>query len=200
MADNEFEYKAVGVRYTRSESITFQGKQNWIAYKKKGYQIKDWGGGSGDWIAYKKTKIELEVDDGNWVDVTSLVRDYYQRQKITKSLIDKFVQDLASNNVNYEILLKAQGNLEKKKQDDERNKIAAEKAKKDALNYESTKKALEKLVLNIENVLSQVSAGTKEELGQLIVEIKGSEVTADNYSNYHRLAVSLIVKERESRR
>ena len=186
MADNEFEYKAVGVRYTRSESITFQGKQNWIAYKKKGYQIKDWGGGSGNWIAYKKTKIELEVDDGNWVDVTSLVRDYYQRQKITKSLIDKFVQDLASNNVNYEILLKAQGNLEKKKQD--------------ALNYESTKKALEKLVLNIENVLSQVSAGTKEELGQLIVEIKGSEVTADNYSNYHRLAVSLIVKERESRR
>ena len=149
MADNEFEYKAVGVRYTRSESITFQGKQNWIAYK--------------------KTKIELEIDDGNWVDVTSLVRDYYQRQKITKSLIDKFVQDLASNNVNYEILLKAQGNLEKKKQDDERNKIAAEKAKKDALNYESTKKALEKLVLNIENVLPQVSAGTKEELGQLIV-------------------------------
>ena len=56
MADNEFEYKAVGVRYTRSESITFQGKQNWIAYK--------------------KTKIELEIDDGNWVDVTSLVRDY----------------------------------------------------------------------------------------------------------------------------
>lgn len=53
---------------------------------------------------------------------------------------------MASNNVNYEILLKAQGNLEKKKQDDERNKIAAEKAKKDALNYESTKKALEKLV------------------------------------------------------
>lgn len=48
--------------------------------------------------------------------------------------------------MNYEILLKAQGNLEKKKQDDERNKIAAEKAKKDALNYESTKKALEKLV------------------------------------------------------
>lgn len=47
-----------------------------------------------------------------------------------------------------------------------RNKIAA---KKDALNYESTKKALEKLVLNIENVLPQVSAGTKEELGQLIV-------------------------------
>lgn len=73
MADNEFEYKAVGVRYTRSESITFQGKQNWIAYKKKGYQIKDWGGGSGNWIAYKKTKIELEIDDGNWVDVTSLV-------------------------------------------------------------------------------------------------------------------------------
>ena len=68
-------------------------------------------------------KIELEIDDGNWVDVTSLVRDYYQRQKITKSLIDKFVQDLASNNVNYEILLKSQGNLEKKKQDDERNKI-----------------------------------------------------------------------------
>lgn len=114
MADNEFEYKAVGVRYTRSESITFQGKQNWIAYKKKGYQIKDWGGGSGNWITYKKTKIELEIDDSNWVDVTSLVRDYYQRQKITKSLIDKFVQDLASNNVNYEILLKAQGNLEKK--------------------------------------------------------------------------------------
>ena len=130
MADNEFEYKAVGVRYTRSESITFQGKQNWIAYK--------------------KTKIELEIDDGNWVDVTSLVRDYYQRQKITKSLIDKFVQDLASNNVNYEILLKAQGNLEKKKQDDERNKIAAEKAKKDARNYESSNQALEKLVLNIE--------------------------------------------------
>ena len=57
---------------------------------------------------------------------------------------------MASNNVNYEILLKAQGNLEKKKQDDERNKIAAEKAKKDALNYESSNQALEKLVLNIE--------------------------------------------------
>ena len=40
MADNEFEYKAVGVRYIRSESITFQGKQNWIAYKKKAIKLK----------------------------------------------------------------------------------------------------------------------------------------------------------------
>ena len=91
----------------------FRGSRIGLPTRKKAIKLKIGVEAVGTGLP-TKTKIELEVDDGNWVDVTSLVRDYYQRQKITKSLIDKFVQDLASNNVNYEILLKAQGNLEKK--------------------------------------------------------------------------------------
>lgn len=200
MTNNSIEYKAVGLRYTKSESITFQGKNNLFEYKKMGYKITNWGRGNGNWIAFKRTKVELESDDGNWIDVTDLVRDYYLREKITKTLVDKFATDLASKNVDYEKLLKSEGALDKKKEDDYKKRIAADKAREKARYYDSAKKSLEKLVEKIESVLPQVSVDTKNELSQLIVQIKGSEVTTENYSNFYRQAVSLIVKERESRK
>lgn len=165
-----------------------------------GYKITNWGGGNGNWIVFKRTKVELESDDGNWIDVTDLVRDYYLREKITKTLVDKFATDLASKNVDYEKLLKSQGALDKKKEDDYKKRTAADKAREKARYYDSTKKSLEKLVEKIESVLPQVSVDTKNELSQLIVQIKGSEVTTENYSNFYRQTVSLIVKERESRK
>lgn len=200
MTNNSIEYEAVGLRYTKSESITFQGKNNLFEYKKMGYKITNWGGGNGNWIAFKRTKVELESDDGNWIDVTDLVRDYYLREKITKTLVDKFATDLASKNVDYEKLLKSQGALDKKKEDDYKKRTAADKAREKARYYDSAKKSLEKLVEKIESVLPQVSVDTKNELSQLIVQIKGSEVTTENYSNFYRQTVSLIVKERESRK
>lgn len=190
----------VGLRYTKSESIIFQGKNNLFEYKKMGYKITNWGGGNGNWIVFKRTKVELESDDGNWIDVTDLVRDYYLREKITKTLVDKFATDLASKNVDYEKLLKSQGALDKKKEDDYKKRTAADKAREKARYYDSAKKSLGKLVEKIESVLPQVSVDTKNELSQLIVQIKGSEVTTENYSNFYRQTVSLIVKERESRK
>ena len=84
--------------YERSDSMTVQGKQDEVfrKYGKK-WHISELGGGNGNWLLKKRADVLV---DG--ISRRRFVLDYYQREKLTEKLVEKFRKDVENGVISME--------------------------------------------------------------------------------------------------
>ena len=83
------------IKYVESESMTVQGKRDEI-YKRYGkeWNIREQGGGNGNWLLTKKSDVLVEGKS-----YRSFVLDYYGKSRLTKNLVNKFIEDVENGKV-----------------------------------------------------------------------------------------------------
>ncbi|MBJ6746477.1 hypothetical protein JEQ21_08450 [Streptococcus sp. 121] len=99
--------KIIGVRHIPREQFEAQGTLANVLrrYKKDGFSVTKHGKGNGNWLIYKKTQLLLDVEeDGEIIsiDITQEVRNIYDRQSITKRLIQQLQEDIESGKLSLE--------------------------------------------------------------------------------------------------
>ena len=85
----------MNISYLPSESKTVQGKENEVFRKYgKDYYIRDLGKGNGNYLLTKQS--DVLIDGKSYRD---FVLDHYGRDKLTRKLAEKFINDLEQGKV-----------------------------------------------------------------------------------------------------
>lgn len=94
------ECKNINVWYTPSETVELQGTYEKIqkVCKQKGYSVKE--SRNGYWVLIKKAKVFITTDkDSNPKNIKGEILEYYGKTKISKSLVEKFIQHIEKSKV-----------------------------------------------------------------------------------------------------
>ena len=83
------------IYYVPSQRMTRQGKADEInkQYRKE-WNISPRGGGNGNWLLTKPSNVLF-----NGKSCRSFVLEYYNGEKLTKGLVDKFREDVKNGNI-----------------------------------------------------------------------------------------------------
>lgn len=85
----------MNINYVEGQSMTVQGKKEDIVKRYgKDWSIKQLGGGNGNWLLTKKS--DVLVDGKSYRD---FILDYYGKSKLTKTLYEKFCDDVKSGEI-----------------------------------------------------------------------------------------------------
>ena len=81
------------IRYVESESMSVQGKRDEV-YRRYGkeWNIREQGGGNGNWLLTKKSDVLV---DGR--SYRSFVLEHYGESRLTQKLVDRFIEDVITN-------------------------------------------------------------------------------------------------------
>lgn len=100
----------LSVMYQQSDSIEVQGKRNHIErYIKDGYYIKE--GRNGYWVLVKAAKLNVTLRNSYFTRTFNMKADicnHYRKQRISKSLIERFTQDIKNEEIS--IYMDLEGN------------------------------------------------------------------------------------------
>lgn len=93
------------VTYDPSDNIKRQGKYEDIKkYLNRGYYIKEER--NGFWILVKTSSLRVTLENSNGSNTFSVkdaVLRYYNRQKLTETLVNKFENDIRNNKITFEM-------------------------------------------------------------------------------------------------
>lgn len=177
-------------------------------YKEKGYFIDE-----EKKIVITDREILMFREDSEvpyWAKITSLVKNAYNRIRITPKFMGLVKDDFENHKVDYEKLLDmAEKNREKeeerkkeiliKQQEQQELKEAKEKE----LNREQESEIYERLFLrlqkNLVDIKTQLSEEGRKEVDALLNLINDSEVCRARYDILHQAGVEIILKEKSKR-
>lgn len=177
-------------------------------YKEKGYFIDE-----EKKIVITDRDILMFREDSEvpyWAKITSLVKNAYNRIRITPKFMGLVKDDFENHKVDYEKLLDmAEKNSEKeeerkkeiliKQQEQQELKEAKEKE----LNREQESETYERLFLrlqkNLVDIKTQLSEEGRKEVDALLNLINDSEVCRARYDILHQAGVEIILKEKSKR-
>lgn len=177
-------------------------------YKEKGYFIDE-----EKKIVITDREILMFREDSEvpyWAKITSLVKNAYNRIRITPKFMGLVKDDFENHKVDYEKLLDmAEKNREKeeerkkeiliKQQEQQELKEAKEKE----LNREQESETYERLFLrlqkNLVDIKTQLSEEGRKEVDALLNLINDSEVCRARYDILHQAGVEIILKEKSKR-
>jgi len=177
-------------------------------YKEKGYFIDE-----EKKIVITDRDILMFREDSEvpyWAKITSLVKNAYNRIRITPKFMGSVKDDFENHKVDYEKLLDmAEKNREKeeerkkeiliKQQEQQELKEAKEKE----LNREQESETYERLFLrlqkNLVDIKTQLSEEGRKEVDALLNLIDDSEICRARYDILHQAGVEIILKEKRKR-
>lgn len=97
--------KFLNVSYEQSETIKHQGNRESIQpYLNQGYKIR--GDRNGNWILAKPAKVMVTIGKESYkktFDMKEAILNYYSRERISKKLIDKFIEDAKNEKIKFEL-------------------------------------------------------------------------------------------------
>lgn len=127
-----------------------------------------------------------------WDKITSLVKDAYNRIRITPKFMGLVKDDFENHKVDYEILCEmAEQN---RKKNEEKEKELQEKK-----DYEVAIQLFLRLQKNLVDIKPQLSEEGRKEVDALLNLIDDSEVCRARYDILHQAGVEIILKEKSKR-
>lgn len=92
--------KEINLRYVRSDKMEVQGSLERIKKicKREGYEIKE--SRNGYWVLIKRAKVFITTErDVTPQNIKGDILDHYGKQRISESLVKKFMQDINKEKV-----------------------------------------------------------------------------------------------------
>ena len=127
-----------------------------------------------------------------WDKITSLVKDAYNRIRITPKFMGLVKDDFENHKVDYEILCEmAEQN---RKKNEEKEKELQEKK-----DYEVAIQLFLRLQKNLVDIKPQLSEEGRKEIDNLLNLINKSEISRTRYDILHQEGVEIILKEKSKR-
>ena len=177
-------------------------------YKEKGYFIDE-----EKKIVITDREILMFREDSEvpyWAKITSLVKNAYNRIRITPKFMGLVKDDFENHKVDYEKLLDmAEKNREKEEERKKEILIKQQEqqelkeAKKKELNREQESETDERLFLrlqkNLVDIKTQLSEEGRKEVDALLNLIDDSEICRARYDILHQAGVEIILKEKRKR-
>lgn len=177
-------------------------------YKEKGYFIDE-----EKKIVITDREILMFREDSEvpyWAKITSLVKNAYNRIRITPKFMGLVKDDFENHKVDYEKLLDmAEKNREKEEERKKEILIKQQEqqelkeAKKKELNREQESETYERLFLrlqkNLVDIKTQLSEEGRKEVDALLNLIDDSEICRARYDILHQAGVEIILKEKRKR-
>ena len=159
-------------------------------YKEKGYFI----------VEEKKLVItdseilifEEYTEVPHWSNITSVVKEAYNRIRISPKFMELVKNDIERDGFNYEIIQSmAENNREKNKEIE-----LKEKEKKEKDEIEGYGRLFKKLRKNLVDIRFKLSQKTREEIDFLLDLIDESEISRTSYHYLYKEAQEIILKEK----
>ena len=177
-------------------------------YKEKGYFIDE-----EKKIVITDREILMFREDSEvpyWAKITSLVKDAYNRIRITPKFMGLVKDDFENHKVDCEILCEMAEQNRKKEEERKKEFLIKQQeqqelkeAKEKELNREQEAETYERLFLrlqkNLVDIKIQLSEEGRKEVDALLNLINDSEVCRARYDILHQAGVEIILKEKRKR-
>lgn len=181
------------VKQWRLEKYTFDLNN----YKEKGYFIDE---------AKKIVITDREIlmfREGSevpyWDKITSLVKDAYNRIRITPKFMGLVKDDFENHKVDYEILCEMAEQNRKKNEEKEKEFLDKQQELQEKKDYEVAIQLFLRLQKNLVDIKPQLSEEGRKEVDALLNLIDDSEVCRARYDILHQAGVEIILKEKSKR-
>ena len=166
-------------------------------YKEKGYFIDE-----EKKIVITDREILMFREDSEvpyWAKITSLVKDAYNRIRITPKFMGLVKDDFENHRVDYEILCEMAEQNRKKNEEKEKEFIAKQQELQEKKDYEVAIQLFLRLQKNLVDIKTQLSEEGRKEVDALLNLINDSEVCRARYDILHQAGVEIILKEKRKR-
>ena len=166
-------------------------------YKEKGYFIDE-----EKKIVITDREILMFREDSEvpyWDRITSLVKEAYNRIRITPQMIELVKKDFETQTVDYEILCEMAERNRKKNEEKEKEILAKKQELQEKKDYEVAIQLFLRLQKNLVDIKPQLSEEGRKEIDNLLNLIDESEVSRARYDILHQVGVEIILKEKSKR-
>lgn len=166
-------------------------------YKEKGYFID-----KEKKIVITDREILMFREDSEvpyWDKITFLVKDAYNRIRITPKFMGLVKDDFENHKVDYEILCEMAEQNRKKNEEKEKEFLAKQQELQEKKDYEVAIQLFLRLQKNLVDIKPQLSEEGRKEVDALLNLIDDSEVCLARYDILHQAGVEIILKEKRKR-
>lgn len=134
-----------------------------------------------------------------WDKITSLVKEAYNRIRITPQMMDLVKKDFETQTVDYEILCEMAEQNRKKNEEKEKEILAKKQELQEKKDYEVAIQLFLRLQKNLVDIKPQLSEEGRKEVDALLNLIDDSEVCRARYDILYQAGVEIILKEKSKR-
>ena len=166
-------------------------------YKEKGYFIDE-----EKKIVITDREILMFREDSEvpyWDKITSLVKNAYNRIRITPKFMELVKKDFETQTVDYKILCEMAEQNRKKNEEKEKEILAKQQELQEKKDYEVAIQLFLRLQKNLVDIKTQLSEEGRKEVDALLNSINDSEVCRARYDILHQAGVEIILKEKRKR-
>lgn len=166
-------------------------------YKEKGYFIDE-----EKKIVITDREILMFREDSEvpyWDRITSLVKNAYNRVRITPKMMELVKKDFETQTVDYKTLCEMAEQNRKKNEEKEKEILAKQQELQEKKDYEVAIQLFLRLQKNLVDIKTQLSEEGRKEVDALLNLIDDSEVCRANYDILHQAGVEIILKEKSKR-
>ncbi len=166
-------------------------------YKEKGYFIDE-----EKKIVITDREILMFREDSEipyWDKITSLVKEAYNRIRITPQMMELVKKDFETQTVDYEILCEMAEQNRKKNEEKEKEFLAKQQELQEKKDYEVAIQLFLRLQKNLVDIKPKLSEEGRKEIDHLLNLIDESEVSRARYDILHQAGVEIILKEKSKR-
>lgn len=166
-------------------------------YKEKGYFIDE-----EKKIVITDREILMFREDSEvpyWERITSLVKNAYNRVRITPKMMELVKKDFETQTVDYKILCEMAEQNRKKNEEKEKEILAKQQELQEKKDYEVAIQLFLRLQKNLVDIKTQLSEEGRKEVDALLNLIDDSEVCRASYDILHQVGVEIILKEKSKR-
>lgn len=166
-------------------------------YKEKGYFIDE-----EKKIVITDREILMFREDSEvpyWDRITSLVKNAYNRVRITPKMMELVKKDFETQTVDYKTLCEMAEQNRKKNEEKEKEILAKQQELQKKKDYEVAIQLFLRLQKNLVDIKTQLSEEGRKEVDALLDLIDDSEVCRANYDILHQAGVEIILKEKSKR-
>lgn len=166
-------------------------------YKEKGYFIDE-----EKKIVITDREILMFREDSEvpcWDKITSLVKNAYNRIRITPKFMGLVKDDFENHKVDYEILCEMAEQNRKKNEEKEKELISKQQELQEKKDYEVAIQLFLRLQKNLVDIKPKLSEEGRKEIDNLLNIINKSEISRTRYDILHQEGVEIILKEKSKR-
>ena len=166
-------------------------------YKEKGYFIDE-----EKKIVITDREILMFREDSEvpyWDKITSLVKNAYNRIRITPKFMESVKDDFENHKVNYEKLRDMAEQNRKKNEEKEKEILAKQQELQEKKDYEVAIQLFFRLQKNLVEIKPKLSEEGRKEIDNLLNLIDESDISRSRYDILHQAGVEIILKEKSKR-
>ncbi len=166
-------------------------------YKEKGYFIDE-----EKKIVITDREILMFREDSEvpyWDKITSLVKEAYNRIRITPQMMELVKKEFETQTVDYEILCEMAEQNRKKNEEKEKEFLAKQQELQEKKDYEVAIQLFLRLQKNLDDIKPKLSEEGRKEIDNLLNLINESEISRARYDILHQAGVEIILKEKSKR-